>query len=74
MSIEAQVEEIIIDVLRDRYGIPLRQRTTPIATCETCGAKHKQNLDIYGKPNGYCAHDVGQCLQNLHERISRLEG
>lgn len=73
MTIEAQVEEIVLDVLRDRFQLPLRRPTVPEGYCETCGAPHEQNLDCFGNPNGYRTHPVGICIHNLRERIDRLQ-
>jgi hypothetical protein len=72
-SMEERVEEIVVDVLNLSYDLPRpRSRTTIAPLCETCGARHEQNLDIYGQPNGYRAHQLGTCLTNMRDTIVML--
>lgn len=73
MSIDAEVLDIVHDELRDEYGIPLRCKTTVARHCDMCGYMHESYDDIYGQHNGYRTHNVGQCIENLKERIVLLE-
>lgn len=72
-TMEERVEEIVQDVLSISYELPRpRPGTTPSATCETCGAEHDQNLDIYRQPNGYRTHQLGTCIENMRDTIAML--
>lgn len=73
MTLASEVEEIVLDTLRDRFGLYLPDRFSCEERCG-CGLSHEQNRDIYGKPNGYKTHDLATCLTHLRDRIIQLEG
>jgi len=72
-TMEERVEEIVSDLLRDRFQLPLRRKIVSEDHCEMCGAPHAQNFDYLDKPNGYHTHPVGICIHNLRERIDGLQ-
>lgn len=72
MELERRVCEIVEELLAGRYGLPLRRALTPESHCDMCGHWLEQNVDIYGAPNGYKTHSVGDCIKNLKDQIATL--
>lgn len=72
-QLEARVCGVVEELLKGRYGLPLRSPVTIEAYCSMCGSLQEQNVDIYGGQNGYKTHPVGDCIKNLQERVASLE-
>lgn len=72
-QLEARVCGVVEELLKGRYGLPLRRLTTIEPYCDMCGSLQEQNLDIYGGHNGYKTHSVGTCIKNLQEKVASLE-
>jgi hypothetical protein len=73
MSIESDILEAVQDMLATDYGLRTRYRNSPDERCSICGVKNEPRQDYLGNPNGYTTHQVGECIENLRERIDRLE-